>query len=224
MRKWEPPLGSKGGSEAAEAGYTSSEDEDELTRLKPVGNSGTSTSGGSGSVGGGGHHPAHGGQQQQPHKGGHAGGHRGHGQRNNYLQSQSEATSPGNDSDNTYAEALLVQNPQQQPQMQRYGQYICLSVLIEFLVDKHLTGNRLAIRRLQILAWSFNWAIWSRAVFALWWSVAGGVTIFHAELSQIEAICLLCKLLYVEAGLPESRIDSRRRSQRSPKIRRNGQW
>ncbi len=152
MRKWEPPLGSKGGSEAAEAGYTSSEDEDELTRLKPVGNSGTSTSGGSGSVGGGGHHPAHGGQQQQPHKGGHAGGHRGHGQRNNYLQSQSEATSPGNDSDNTYAEALLVQNPQQQPQMQRYGQYICLSVLIEFLVDKHLTGNRLAIRRLQILA------------------------------------------------------------------------
>ena len=115
MRKWEPPL--KGG-EAAEPGYTTSEDEDELTRLKPAANSGTSTSGGSSS--GGHHHQLHQQQgQQQSHKGG--GGHRG---RNNYLHSQSEATSPGNDSDNTYAEALLLQNPQhqQQPLMQRYGQ------------------------------------------------------------------------------------------------------
>lgn len=91
--KWESSLG---------AGYSSSED-DEMTRLKP--NSGTSTSGGSSS----GH------QQLKNHRsgGGNSGG--GHHRRQHHSNSEG-ATSP-NESDNTYAEASLLQ---QRPI--RYGQ------------------------------------------------------------------------------------------------------
>ena len=74
-----------GGQAGTSQGYSSSED-DEITRLKPAANSGTSTSGGSSS----------GARRTRP----------------NYRnQSNSEgATSPA-DSDNTYAEASLLHNP-----------------------------------------------------------------------------------------------------------------
>lgn len=86
--KWDSSLG---------AGYSSSED-DEMTRLKPN-SAGTSTSGGSSSG------------QLKNHRAGHAGGHR----RQHHSNSEG-ATSP-NESDNTYAEASLLQ---QRPI--RYGQ------------------------------------------------------------------------------------------------------
>ena len=66
-------------------GYSSSED-DEMTRLKPAANSGTSTSGGSSSG---------------PRR-----------TRTNYRNhSNSEGATSPNESDNTYAEASLLHNP-----------------------------------------------------------------------------------------------------------------
>ena len=75
-----------GGGQAGTAqGYSSSED-DEMTRLKPAANSGTSTSGGSSS----------GARRTRP----------------NYRNhSNSEGATSPNESDNTYAEASLLHNP-----------------------------------------------------------------------------------------------------------------
>ena len=118
--KWDPGqlVGGVGGHQGVTTGYSSSED-DEMTRLKPTGNSGTNTSGGSSSGhGGGGHRPS------RP-------------ARTNYRQhSNSEGATSPNESDNTYAEASLLQQttsraaPADQHQIHqqrggpiRYGQY-----------------------------------------------------------------------------------------------------
>ena len=78
--------GGGGGHAGTAQGYSSSED-DEMTRLKPAANSGTSTSGGSSS-----------GARRTPRT-------------NCRNQSNSEGATSPNESDNTYAEASLLHNP-----------------------------------------------------------------------------------------------------------------
>ena len=78
--------GGGGGHAGTAQGYSSSED-DEMTRLKPTANSGTSTSGGSSS-----------GARRTPRT-------------NCRNQSNSEGATSPNESDNTYAEASLLHNP-----------------------------------------------------------------------------------------------------------------
>lgn len=92
--------GGGGGHAGTAQGYSSSED-DEMTRLKPAANSGTSTSGGSSS-----------GARRTPRT-------------NCRNQSNSEGATSPNESDNTYAEASLLHNPRPI----RYGE--CNSSLCE---------------------------------------------------------------------------------------------
>ena len=111
--KWESSLVQSNGG--GPNGYSSSED-DEMTRLKPSsGNTGTSTSGGSSS----GHN------HQHHRRSGRPSGYNRNQQHHPNPHSNSEGATSPNESDNTYAEASLLQQTtlvgQQRPI--RYGQY-----------------------------------------------------------------------------------------------------